>query len=85
MSNLKNNPFSAVTLTNIFQNFNNPQVTIWDNGGSNPKQRWLWKIRVSGREIAGSTEGYESRAKALENLKNLEGHLKWLRENGKLM
>jgi len=64
---------------------NYPHFEIYQSTTSILSQRWRWKMFVSGREIAASSEGYETRTECLKNLKNLEDHIKWLRDNGKLI
>lgn len=69
----------------LFQAFNNPQLNVYESQDANPKQKWHWNIRVSGRIIAASTEGYENRSDAITNIKNLKNHIQWLENNGKLI
>ena len=72
-------------LHNLFKAINDPQFEIYQDVTANPKQRFRWRIKVSGNIVRASTEGYETRSGALENVKKLEDHIRKLREYGKLV
>ncbi len=60
---------------------NNPKLEIYVNRDATPKHHWRWRIYVSGNIVAASFEGYESRQHCIDNIINLEKHIKYLREN----
>lgn len=64
--------------------FHAPRLVIdekMNNSKNPPKKEYWWRIWMSSDIVAASSEGYESREKCLDNLKKIEQHIKYLREN----
>jgi len=74
-------PFNAL----IAAKPNHPILEVFKDQKEPPGKETRWHIEVSGRVVAASSEGYKNRADAIQNLIMLEQHIKWLRENGKLV
>jgi len=45
------------------------------------KDEWRWNVKVGGKIIAASSEGYKNRSDCLDNILNIERRIKYLREN----
>lgn len=57
---------------------NEPKFEITQDNETNPKQKYRWNIKVSGRIVAASSEGYESRQHCIDNVKNIRKHIESL-------
>lgn len=65
----------------LFKN-KKPRVEFYEDiKTSNSKQRYRWRLYFSSDIVAASSEGYSSKAEALENFIKIEQHIKYLREN----
>ncbi|RYG08473.1 MAG: hypothetical protein EOO07_25575 [Chitinophagaceae bacterium] len=61
-----------------------PRVEFFQDKKLPPNKEWRWQIWFSSDIVAASSEGYATLAAAKENLLNIENHIRWLRENGKI-
>ena len=62
-----------------------PRLNIFEDKAKPPNKQWCWNIWMSSDIVAASSEGYKNRSEAIENLKKVEQHIKWLRENNKIV
>lgn len=58
-----------------------PELIIYQD----PDNDWRWNIKVNGKTIAASTEGYRNRKDCVENILNVEKRIKYLREKNLIL
>lgn len=49
------------------------------------RTEYRWRIKIAGDIVAASTEGYKNKQDCLDNIKRIEGHIKYLRENNLIL
>jgi len=54
-----------------------PELSIYQDS----KNEWRWSIKINGKIIAASTEGYINRKDCVDNILNVEKRIQYLREN----
>ena len=60
---------------------NTPRLEVYEDKAKPPGKQWWWRIWISSNIIAASSEGYKNRVDCLDNIKNVEQRIKYLREN----
>lgn len=58
-----------------------PKLTIYESENEKTyRSEWRWNIKVNGKIIASSSEGYVNRLDCINNILNVEKRIKYLRE-----
>lgn len=55
----------------------NPTLEIYQDS----KNEYRWRIKILGKIVGASTEGYVNKEDCLKNISRLENHIKYFREN----
>lgn len=55
----------------------NPVLEIYQDS----KNEYRWRIKILGKIVGASTEGYVNKEDCLKNISRVESHIKYFREN----
>lgn len=81
-----NNPFKPTGIEGLLGAYLKkvPQFEIYEDN-KDPKAKFRWRITMSSDIVAASSQGYATRALALENVKKVRDHINELEKLGKLV
>jgi uncharacterized protein YegP (UPF0339 family) len=58
-----------------------PSMEIYQDN----KKEYRWRIKILGKIVGASTEGYINRNDCLTNIQRIEEHIKYFRENSLIL